>query len=265
MTEPRVHDRAASLLDDGAESEAAMQRVWHRVKDAEPRAARRFPRPIAAAGAVAALALGVLLAWPSGPTPPLRLAAGTELRPSEAVASQLVLAFDDGSRVQLQAGSSLTPVRNEGEHIAFRLPAGRAHFDVVPGGPRTWEVQTPRFRVRVLGTSFSVEASDERSAVRVERGRVAVEDVQQGTVRTLGAGEEWIIEQDPPAPPPARTADESFESARNEPSEVATDERPEIAEERRPRSPTAATDVERAEAEVDVLTLVDEARRRGDT
>ncbi len=141
---------------------------------------------------------------------PLHLATGGSVAGplSDAEPRETETVLDDGSRISIASATELVPVENDGSHFSLRLSRGRAIFDVVPGGPRTWTIDAGNVKVTVLGTKFRVDRSDARIHVGVERGLVRVtSDRMPGGERQLRAGEFVDVILDPAsasasAPPP---------------------------------------------------------------
>lgn len=120
--------------------------------------------------------------------------AGDAAAPVLALATprgrQLRRALPDGSTLVLDADSTLDFVADRVErHAALR---GAGYFEVVHE-PRPFVVRTALANIRVLGTRFGVEASEERLQVQVDAGRVRIEP-DAGRLGAapieLGAGEE---------------------------------------------------------------------------
>ncbi|MGC4086658.1 MAG: FecR family protein [Polyangiaceae bacterium] len=228
------------LLDDDV-SEAAIQRIWKGVR--RPRAARvllkrRYLVGLVSAAAVALLAL-VWLRAPHAEPGPLREANGHPLNALGALAASSTW-LADGSHIDLGPGSALEVLDNDASSFVCVLRRGRGSFDVKPGGPRRWRVEAGALSVEVVGTRFSVERSDERVNVDVEHGTVLVrgERVPDG-VQKLTAGSHLLVDLTEPVRKPSPAA-----SAAPQPS--------------LPVPQTSA-----APANVDLLQLADEQRRRG--
>ncbi|AKF08448.1 FecR family protein [Sandaracinus amylolyticus] len=177
----------ASLRD--ASDEHRLHHNWGAIE------ARRSARPARGAlvigAAAASIALVVLAIRGSTPRPgPLQLGDGAEL--ACAPGRDLVLA--DGSRVDVDANSELDVLENDAHALRWWLRAGRARFDVTPGGSRRWIVETGAVVVEVLGTSFTVAHVDGGVRVDVEHGVVLVrgDDVPGGLAR-LTAGRSMTI------------------------------------------------------------------------
>ncbi len=82
----------------------------------------------------------------------------------------------DGSRVQLNAGSTLTlekKFNKTARHLALQ---GEAYFDVTPDASKPFVLQTASMEIRVLGTAFNVRAypEDKISETSLIRGLIEV-------------------------------------------------------------------------------------------
>ena len=85
------------------------------------------------------------------------------------------LAFDDGSTVELAAGARImVPESGAEDGREARLLAGTALFRIVRNEAAPFEVTTPNAEVTVLGTTFSVEAAEVRTAVVLASGAVTL-------------------------------------------------------------------------------------------
>jgi transmembrane sensor len=129
-----------------------------------------------AAPAVALAAVVLFAVWMPAPAPApeaLTLEDGAAL---PEVIGEDSITLTDGSRIALDGeDAAARVVENDGTRFATRLTAGRARFEVTPGGPRRWVVEAGATRVEVVGTVFVVDRS-RPGIVRVEvsRGRVEV-------------------------------------------------------------------------------------------
>ena len=153
-------------------SAAQVERIWEKIeagtreqKDLQARVVPLWQRPRAwmgAAAAVAAVILGVWVLWQ---------ADGPE-QYSTAVAEQRIVELPDGSRVVMNAASSLS-FNGEGWRTQRSVYLeGEAFFEVTEG--ERFTVTTPRGDVEVLGTSFNVQARDGLFSVHCFTGKVAV-------------------------------------------------------------------------------------------
>jgi transmembrane sensor len=194
---------------------------------------------LGAAAAIAAVALYV--AWPArGPLTAAERAAAAE-RPRSAASgttidvaiapgsvvdapARRIVAFDDGSGVDLAGGARLQVLTNESDRFALLLVRGRVRFDVQPGGARRWEIETSRATVEVIGTAFTVESDDRRVVVAVERGVVVVRGERvPGRVARLVAGDRLAIDDDAQAHASTAAASKDAEMpATNAPTPNAT-------------------------------------------
>jgi len=175
--------------------EARIQSNWHQIVGKRaPSRRERIPRWSFAVAAAAIAGVLAVVAWPGRHGGPL-----ASTNPAIAVNAGAVVdapvTFDDGSVVELAAGARLEVLTNESDRFVTLLRHGRVHFDVQPGGPRRWEIETSRATVEVVGTAFVVEASEHRVTVEVERGVVVVrgERVPDRAAR-LTAGQHLVLD-----------------------------------------------------------------------
>lgn len=92
---------------------------------------------------------------------------------SRAEVKEIVL--PDGSSVTLNAGSVLKYHKNFGERSRDLKLKGEAYFDVVKDSIKPFTVEVSEIIVKVLGTSFNVDASDnDKLTLIVAGGRVAL-------------------------------------------------------------------------------------------
>lgn len=97
--------------------------------------------------------------------------------------------LEDGSRIVLNAASSLTVARGFGEKRRLVTLTGEAYFDVASDADRPFTVRMSDATATALGTAFVVEAyGGESAAVIVAKGRVMVRS-DRGFSVELGAGE----------------------------------------------------------------------------
>ncbi len=168
-------DPISDVLKDTAD-EARVSRLWRRI-ESQKRRARPSPVRMAACGAIAAAAALLLwVAWPRNesvlPSPgPIELAGGGGFT---SVEGPTIVALDDGSRIVLDEGTRIEPLRNDGGALTLRLARGRARFEVRPHGPRTWVVESGVASIEVVGTIFTVARAEGWAQVDVERGTVIV-------------------------------------------------------------------------------------------
>jgi hypothetical protein len=227
-----------------AESEARFDEVRAQRVLARLREARRVPAPgrrrvlvpLAAIAAAAAL-------WLAG-----RFAA-----PEPAGAWVLA----DGSRVSLAEGARVAVERASETHVRLLHDRGRASYDVSRRAGRLFEVITPRATVRVRGTAFDVEASDEATEVRVREGRVEVDDGARQVL--LGAGESLRVAPRAPEEPGPSAPTASAEA----PPAPAFSPSVEPEVEQGPPPPPSVRPPRPADREA-LLGRADDARRSGD-
>ncbi|VXB98492.1 putative transmembrane sensor [Pseudomonas sp. 8BK] len=147
---------------------------------------QRSWRPGRALAAAVVLVCAVLAApqnWFSAPPT-------QELSLSSAPGEQRQVELADGTRIDLNVDSQLH-VRLYEDYREVELLAGEAFFAVAADASRPFAVMAGESSVRVIGTRFSVRRSDERLAVAVESGKVAVQpqaDKAQQTLLSAGEG-----------------------------------------------------------------------------
>jgi ferric-dicitrate binding protein FerR (iron transport regulator) len=110
------------------------------------------------------------------------------------LAARTSFELPDGSKVWLNAGSTVTFASNFGQKSRSISLSGQAYFDVkkdkIP-----FEVETKKFAVRVLGTAFDVLAyPGEESAVTLERGKVEI-STASGAGAKIRPGQRAVIDQ----------------------------------------------------------------------
>jgi len=201
-------------------------RLWASVSGrlVRRRARRRAVSWSAGLAVAVAVALVLLAPWRRRALPradePLALASGP--LPTQLVADSLRprtdFRFVDGSRVVIGEGAVVEVLENTGERFVTALRSGASTFDVHPGGPRRWVVESGHVRVEVVGTEFTVTRSPGHVRVAVDRGIVLVrgDRVPDGVQRLTAGAELDVVEDTPPpesaplAPPaPIRAPDEA--------------------------------------------------------
>ena len=177
--------------------EARIAATWNRIAARRwPAARARWPWLVATSIAVAAAVL-VVIAWPRVAVP----TALTSRDPRFGVAPGTVwngaahdVALDDDSTIELDPDARLEILANDGTRFATLLASGSARFDVQPGGPRRWEIETAIATIEVVGTAFRVDLRDGQLRVAVARGVVLVHgELVPGRVARLTAGTELVI------------------------------------------------------------------------
>lgn len=165
-------------LDDPV-SEQEMRRIWGGVQEKRAQSrARREVRVVAKLGAIgfAAAVVAVLLVRGSSlfvSRAPGPLLVG-DAAPSALDGRQGSVELSDGSRIDLAPNARLDVVDNSSRAFVSVLHAGRATFDVQPGGPRRWTIEAGLASVEVVGTRFSVARDADGVEVVVEHGIVLV-------------------------------------------------------------------------------------------
>jgi transmembrane sensor len=123
---------------------------------------------VAAPAMAAALAAAFLLAplLQSPPTVVYHTAPG-ETR---------TVALEDGSKLQINGGSTLSVKMERGRRIVY-MDQAEAVFDVAHDSARPFLINVGESQVRVVGTAFNIRRSADETAVSVLRGVVEVSDL----------------------------------------------------------------------------------------
>ena len=148
------------------------------------------------------LTLGVTALFKSREQPQgLSIAGATASTVWRALPQHQTIRFSDASNIELAANSTLELLQNDGAAVALVLSQGHGHFEVTPGGPRKWSVQTPLALVEVVGTAFDVDVQRDVVTVDVSHGIVRVSgSLVPGSEQRLTAGSHLVVSR--PAPPP---------------------------------------------------------------
>jgi transmembrane sensor len=185
----------------------AIRRMWlvvDRRWQPQPGYRRRFPRSALASCVMLAAALlaAFLIAanWRArpftrGPLAPLALDDGRPVpklvAPPHGSAN---VRFDEGSQLEMQPGAVIEPLVNAPDAVTWLLLQGRITFDVKPGGPRRWSIESGLATVEVVGTRLTLERVDHQLIVEVEHGIVLVRGERvPNRVQRLTAGERLAL------------------------------------------------------------------------
>ena len=184
--------------------EAAVSRMWQAIDARFPqRRSKRSLSLVLAPLAAAAAGVAIVALLPRDPGP-LSMADGHAVVPVEAPAGGSRLKMSDGSIIELGAGARLDPIESSSSSFIAVLERGEASFDIVPGGPRRWQIECGLATVEVVGTKFSCVRRPTALHVAVERGVVLVRGEQVvNHVRRLAAGESMDIVDEKALPAPA--------------------------------------------------------------
>ena len=142
----------------------------------KPMPRRRWNPVIYAMSAAAALLFGVFLFMHSGSR------QWTEI---SADASQQEFMLPDGTCVTLAQGSVLSYRMKDERRVKME---GKVFFDVARDEDRPFEVDADGAFVRVLGTEFMVDVTDDEAKVYVQDGKVlfAMDSRSEGVILTKG-------------------------------------------------------------------------------
>ncbi|RRJ95709.1 DUF4974 domain-containing protein [Opitutaceae bacterium TAV4] len=138
---------------------------------------------------------------------------------ANGIGERLMLTLGDGTKITLNAGSSLRYPKTFGaRNRAVRL-AGEAYFDVAHDQARPFIVETSTLRITVLGTRFNVKAFPDgtKAQVTLVQGKVEVTPVEgpQSAAAaaakpvTLTSGMQYSLAQDTRTGQVTTIADES--------------------------------------------------------
>lgn len=151
----------------------------------------------------------------------LKLRSGEAWSSIDAQDTMQSAELGDGSRIELGKGR-LTALENTDRSLVLKLDHGRALFDVHPGGPRRWSIETGLATVEVVGTRFTVTRSATQVVVEVERGVVLVRgDNVADHVQRLVAGDRLVVEERRSVAPPALSASDPPTSASDPPTSAS--------------------------------------------
>jgi TolA-binding protein len=143
-------------------------------------------------------AAGVLIAFFSLRARPLDFVVGQARAPGRlgvwlaaTPSQQTPLAFSDGSRMLLHAGTQARVVSTSEHGARIVIERGMTRSDVVPRPNSDWSVIGGPFEIRVTGTSFDADWQPEQQTLRVtmHEGHVIVRADCLAAPRALGKGE----------------------------------------------------------------------------
>ena len=100
------------------------------------------------------------------------------------------IVLPDGSKIYLNAGSTVKYPRKFGQKARNVELNGEAYFDVVHNPKMPFIIRTHTAKIKVLGTSFNVNAYHDADsvAVTVEKGLVELESVQNHDILQVAKG-----------------------------------------------------------------------------
>ena len=144
-----------------------------------PSRRKRFLRPaIAVALVTGALYAGIRLTGSQEPVP-----AKTALEPEKTISqvstrngSKTNLILPDGTKVWLNAGSSLTYDSSYGKNLREVSLSGEGFFEVVKNKEKPFIIHASKINVKVLGTEFNVRSypTDKTTVASLIRGSIEV-------------------------------------------------------------------------------------------
>jgi len=160
-------------------TDAGLQKMKKRLKDEAPKndGSKRNKLIIIAIAILAVMLLYGLIASKGNKKEELKAAPGEEIN----------YAFQDGSEVWLNDGSSIEYKKSDWSTQRTIALKGEALFEVSKGSPFT--VNTPNGKITVLGTQFNVRTWGDNLYVECYEGKV---QVQSGTQRIVLTAKEGI-------------------------------------------------------------------------
>jgi transmembrane sensor len=179
LQEDPVNARAFELATDVWNEAANLRQIVPRMSPARRPAPQR-PRPARFRMAWVALATAATLLIVAGVA--LHLRAADDI--GTAVGEQRLLTLEDGTRIYLNTATRVV-VNYDDRARRVELKAGEAIFNVAkrPGWP--FIVTAGDRQVTALGTSFLVRRDDQRVAVTLMEGKVAVSSLASRSTSTL--------------------------------------------------------------------------------
>jgi transmembrane sensor len=169
---------------DDLREQRVLARVLHDRRTEPGRARRRRWVAASAAGALIAAAAVLLVVRGRG------LPKGA---PTAAVVStgDSTMALADGSQAVLLREANVQVEEQRPDRVRIAQSRGAVRYEVRPDPSREFAVRAAGVTVRVRGTVFTVDLAGDVVEVRVQRGRVEVDDGARR--RDLGAGEELRV------------------------------------------------------------------------
>lgn len=237
--EPLTERELRSMAQRAAMTGRARHRRWTR---------RRVMATSALAATLAAAAVTLAVLEPQA-DPPVVVTAQPE-----AVSEPTDLDLPTGDRLVAASGARFEVALPDARVRSVRLGGGAMLFDVRPIDEGRFSVSTPNAEIVVLGTVFSVEASEGATTVWVYEGAVRVEGadgearvVEAGGVLHLGAGGAGedalaVVGREAaarrvPADPSSALAEARPLDAPDPPAEPSSDVAPRAVRDRAPRAP----------------------------
>lgn len=197
--EPAI-DRAR-LAALGDRLEAALRRR-------APRPWWRRPTAWAVAASLALVALSVAWTLRALPPPPATL-AGAPLQPGVpvTVSGGQVLAWQDGTRMELVGGAEITLIDGGDGARQVRLAHGGLSAEIAPQpAGRPLRLVTPHTAITVRGTAFTVESDEAASRIAVSHGTIELAPLMGGPATPVAAGEVAVARAQGATPPRPQAA-----------------------------------------------------------
>ncbi len=112
----------------------------------------------------------------------------------QAAAENLPVDFEDGSRVEILAGSAAQILESSPRRVELRLASGAIAANIHRAEERSWSIRAGPYSVFVVGTEFSVSWRPERAEIEISVARGAVRVAGPGVAEetTVATGERWV-------------------------------------------------------------------------
>lgn len=126
------------------------------------------------------------------------MSIGIEERLVTREEDEAVLAYDDGTRIELFGPSQLVVAVGPEGAKRLRLLSGGMELDVRPQPvDRPLVIVTPEGEVRVLGTKFRLASDGERTRIEMQEGKVAFVNNTNGRTVEVGEGAYIVADRQP--------------------------------------------------------------------
>lgn len=185
-----MHDKEAA-----ASLKTALARIAAGENRERMRRIRRWGWAAVAAASVAVIVTAGIAAFTSHGSRPDELLSWTN-----DSNSAMNINLPDGTQTWLNLGSAISIGRGFNKEERTVSLSGEAYFDVVHDADRPFIVSANRFRVKVLGTVFSVKAfeGDRFSEVSLAQGSVAIQNAEGVNIVKIKPGQQAIYDAEDP-------------------------------------------------------------------
>jgi len=192
--EQKMHSHWASVSEErtNADLQSTLYKIHYEINTSEEKKrTSKIIRFLTRIAAILFIPMALALGYQYYNNPNIGTLTQTITTP---LAARTSFELPDGSKVWLNAGSTVSFASDFGKKARTISLNGQAYFDVrkdkIP-----FEVKAKSFNVKVLGTAFDVFAyPDEEAAVTLERGKVEI-STNAGTGSELHPGQRAVIDK----------------------------------------------------------------------